>query len=69
MARKLKPPKNYRNTWHRCCARCKYWSQLGGNTADTFEGYACDRPGGPEGDWNANEPEFHVCDGFKWEGK
>ena len=67
MTRKLKPPRNYRDTFHRCCARCKYWNQVGG--VDEFSGHACDRPNGPEGDWHDNEPEFHVCDRFKWESE
>ena len=69
MARKLNPPKNYRMTWHRCCARCKYWNFAGGDSQENFEGFACDRPDGPEGEWSGNEPEFNVCDGFKWEGE
>lgn len=54
---KLKPVKNYRELFRKCCTNCRHW-----NMDEDGEGYECARPGGPSGDWNANEPEFHVCD-------
>jgi hypothetical protein len=60
MARKLKPPKNYRRIKRRCCANCRYW-QL-----DEAADYACLRaPDTIAGGWNELEPEFHVCNGHK----
>ena len=60
----LRPAKNVRYLYNkRCCARCRYWRQV---HSRRDEGYACDRVHGLEGDWNASEPEFHVCDGFQW---
>ncbi len=67
MAKELVPPKNYRLISRRNCSHCIYWNMVG--TIMDFSGHACDRPDGPEGDWNANEPEFHVCDGYKGGGE
>ena len=69
----LKPVKNYRHLFNRhTCSQCRYWNvtyyEAEGWDATTRKasGFACDRKGGPEGDWNAIEPEFHVCDRFNW---
>lgn len=54
---KLKPAKNYRRINKRCCATCKHW--VFSDLAD----WECKRsPDEIAGDWNANEPEYHVCD-------
>jgi len=56
----LKPPANYRRIYRRCCANCTYWVE------DEVADYVCLRaPEDITGDWNAYEPEFHVCDGHK----
>ncbi len=70
---KLKPPKNYRRIYRRCCATCVYWVMDSWETENPSRyvspsggDYVCLRaPKEIDGDWNALEPEFHVCDGHK----
>ncbi len=66
---KLLPVRNYRWTNHHCCARCRYWDYIPDDPPNLSyypkSGYfECRRPDGNEGDWNAIEPEFRVCDLF-----
>jgi hypothetical protein len=64
----LKPVSNYRNLYNRrCCSQCEYFNPVHFEGTKEVSHWACDREGGPDGDWNSIEPEFHVCDGFKWE--
>ena len=74
MKERLKPVKNFRSLFHRrCCSQCRHWNAVYSETVSDYHGsgpmhsgYACDRVNGPEGDWNACEPEFYVCDRFAW---
>ena len=59
--RALIPPRNYRRIQPCCCANCRYW-----HLEELGEYYVCRRaPADIVGDWRANEPEFHVCDGHE----
>ena len=69
----LKPVKNYHHLFNRrTCSQCKHWNETyslqGGYKYAKMEhdGFACEREGGPEGDWTSIEPEWHVCDRFNW---
>lgn len=59
--RALMPPRNYRRIEPCCCANCRHWQFEG--LEGLGVGYFCRRaPHEITGDWNAMEPEFHVCD-------
>lgn len=64
--RPLMPPRNYRRIQPCCCANCQHWRVEG--LEELGAEYFCQRaPDEIAGDWNAMEPEFHVCDGHKRE--
>lgn len=64
----LKPVMNYRTIRRRCCASCEYLEVIEFDEPqyDEYQQWQCIRPNGKSGEWDVLEPEFHVCDGHKW---
>lgn len=59
MARKLRPPKNARETRARCCETCYHLIWHGPDTQ-------CERPNGPWFDVADRNFLYYVCDGWKF---